>query len=187
MEPYAQLGKGTFLIASPDIDSGIYFRSIVLICEHSAAGSFGIMINKPLDMEIPEDVLNLKEIGNPRVQLRTGGPLQPNQMMLLHSSDKLPDQTLTIAEGIYLGGDIQFLQEAMADTNGPAIRLCFGYCAWGPGNLEREFLSNLWFLQPASSKHVFDTPPERLWQTILREMGGKYATYSMIPEDLSLN
>lgn len=185
--PYSNLNKGSFLIASPDIDAGIYFRGIILICEHSAAGSFGIMINKTLDIELPEEILDVKEINNPRVQLRAGGPLQPNQMMLLHSSDQIHDQTLQICDGVFLGGDLQFLQDAIQDTNGPHIRLCFGYAGWTAGQLEREFLSGLWFLHPASAKHVFETPPDKAWQTILREMGGKYATLSMIPEDLSLN
>ena len=185
--PYSNLNKGSFLIASPDMDAGVYFRAVLLICEHSAGGSFGLIINKPLEIELPEEIINVKEFVNPNVQIRAGGPIQPNQMMLLHSSDQITDQTLTICEGVYLGGDMQFLQESVANPDGPAVRLCFGYSGWGAGQLEREFLRGGWFLHPASAKHVFKTPPEKVWQTILREMGGKYATLSMIPEDLSLN
>lgn len=185
--PYTQLTKGSLLIASPDIDSGIYFRSVVIICEHSTAGSFGLIINKNLAIELPEEIMNSKEFTNPNVQIRAGGPIQPNQMMLLHSSDQIPEQTLKLCEGVFLGGDLQFLQEAVSAPNGPAIRLCFGYCGWGAGQLEREFLSGNWFLHAASAKHLFEIPSERVWQSILREMGGKYATLSMIPEDLSLN
>jgi len=186
-EPYSQLSKGTFIIASPDINAGMYFRGVILLCEHGPSGSFGILVNKVLDVEIPEEVINVKDIANPRVQIRAGGPLQPNQMMLVHSSDQQPDLTLKLCDGIFLGGDLQFLQEAMTDPNGPAVRLCFGYCGWGPGQLEHEFLAGMWFICPATANHVFESPPEKLWQTILREMGGKYATLSMIPEDLSLN
>ena len=185
--PYSHLTKGSFLIASPDIDAGIYFRSVIIVCEHSPAGSFGLIVNKSLNIELPEELINVKEFVNPNVQIRAGGPIQPNQMMLLHASDQIPDQTLNLCDGVYLGGDLQFLQEAVADANGPALRLCFGYCGWAAGALEREFLSGGWFLHPATAKHVFETLPEKMWQTILREMGGKYATLSMIPEDLSLN
>ncbi|MBI2743390.1 MAG: YqgE/AlgH family protein [Chlamydiales bacterium] len=184
---HSQLSKGTFLIASPDIDEGLYFRAVLVICEHSTTGSFALMINKPLDVDIPEEILNIKETLNPRVQVRAGGPIQPNQMMLLHSSDQLPDQTLKICEGVYLGGDLQFLQEAVGSASGPHIRLCFGYAGWGAGQLEREFMSGGWFVHPASAKHIFETPYEKVWQTVLRDMGGKYATLSMIPDDLSLN
>ncbi len=185
--PYSQLSRGSLLLASPDIDTGLYFRGVILLCEHGPSGSFGLLINKPLEVDIPEDIINLKDIPNPRVQVRAGGPLQPNQMMLLHTQQASTNQTLKICEGVFLGGDLHFLQDALSDSNGPAIRLCFGFCGWGPGQLEREFLTGLWFLQPATPQAIFDTPPEDLWRSTLRLMGGKYATLSMIPNDLSLN
>src|ERR1700733_4843688 len=96
--PYSHLNKGAFLIASPEIDAGLYFRAVIIVCEHGPAGSFGLIVNKPLEVELPEDILNITECVNPNVQMRSGGPIQPNQMMLLHSSEKLPDQTLKLCE-----------------------------------------------------------------------------------------
>lgn len=185
--PFAELSRGSFLIASPEINAGIYFRSVILLCEHTPSGSFGLIINKPIDIELPEDLINLKTMANERVKICSGGPVQPNQMMLLHSSAAHSDTALKVLDGVYLGGDVQFLQEALNDVGGPNIHLCFGYTGWDAGGLEREFLSGNWFLSPGSAQHVFETPHEKIWQTILREMGGKYATLSMIPEDLSLN
>ena len=108
--------------------------------------------------------------------------------MLLHTSDTLPQQTLKVCDGVYLGGDLNFLHEALStEQGGPYIHLCFGYSGWGPGQLEREFLDGQWLLYPASEHYVFEIPPDKLWQTVLRDMGGRYATLSMIPEDLSVN
>lgn len=185
--PYSHIEKGSFMIASPDIESGLFFRAVVLICEHNANGSFGIVINKPLDLDLPEEVVNLDHLANPHVAIRAGGPVQTNQMMLLHTSGQIPDQTMQVCPGVFLGGDLQFLQEIIADEAGPEVLLCFGYAGWGAGHLEREFLDGGWYVAKAKKEHIFDTPPEKLWQTLLREMGGKYATLSMIPEDLSLN
>ena len=183
------LAKGSFLIASPEISEGFYSRAVIVLCEHTAGGSFGIMVNKTLPlMELPEDILDVKELPNPdKIQLRTGGALQPHQLMLLHTANTIPDHTLEVAQGLFLGGDLHFLQEAAMNTDGPVIRLCFGFSGWGAGQLEKEFRMGHWFLCPASAKHVFETSPDKLWQILLREMGGKYATLSMIPEDLSLN
>jgi putative transcriptional regulator len=185
--PYSHLQKGTFLIASPETETGMFFRGVLLLCEHSPNGSFGILINKALELELPEEILSMEQLKNPRIGIRAGGPVQTNQMMLLHSSDKISEQTIEICPGVYLGGDLQFLQEAINDSNGPDLRLCFGYAGWQSGQLEREFLDGGWFIAPATSQHIFDTPPEKLWQTLLREMGGRFATLSMIPEDPSLN
>lgn len=185
--PYSQLVKGTLLVASPDQEQGVFSRSVVLLCDHSSIGSFGLIINKSLDIELPDDILDPGETVNPHIQMRGGGPMQPNQMMLLHSSSDLGPQAINICHGVFLGGDLQFLQHASTLVNGPTLLLCFGYGGWGAGILEREFLDGYWFLHPATNKYIFETPPEKIWQTILRDMGGKYQALSMIPEDLSLN
>lgn len=185
--PYSQIQKGTFLISTPDIENGIFFRAVVLICEHNANGTFGLVINKSLDLELPEEIINIDQLANPHVGIRAGGPVQTNQMMLLHTSPQVQHQTLQICEGVYLGGDLQFLQEAILDEHGPEIYLCFGYAGWGAGQLEREFLDGSWFLHPASDRYIFHTAADKLWSVLLREMGGKYASLSMIPEDLSVN
>lgn len=184
--PYSHLEKGTFLVATPDVAAGPFARSVLLLCEHSQNGSFGIVVNKSLELDLPEEIVS-SGLQNPRMSVRSGGPVQTNQMMLLHSYPHLPEQTIEICPGVYLGGDLQFLQESLLDVNGPHILLCFGYTGWQGGQLEREFLDGGWYLAPSSSQHIFEVPPEKLWQTLLREMGGRYATLSMIPEDLSLN
>ncbi len=185
--PYSQIEKGTFLISTPEIDMGIFFRSVILICEHNANGSFGLVINKSLELDLPEDIINMQSLANPNVGIRAGGPVQTNQMMLLHTCSTIPHQTLQICDGVYLGGDLQFLQEVVTEANGTPIHLCFGYAGWGQGQLEREFLDGSWYIHPATASQVFYTKPERLWGSLLREMGGKYSTLSMIPEDLSVN
>jgi len=185
--PYSQIEKGAFLIATPELEGGIFFRSVILICEHTPNGSFGLVINKKLDLELPEEIVNLEAMANPHIGIRAGGPVQTNQMMLLHTSDAIPQQTMQVCDGVYLGGDIQFLQDSLSDEQGPPMHLCFGYSGWGAGQLEKEFLDGSWFLCQATEEKLFSIDPDRLWPHLLREMGGKYATMSMIPEDLSLN
>jgi putative transcriptional regulator len=185
--PSAQIQKGTLLIASPEIESGLLFRSVMLVCEHNPSGSFGLILNKTLDVELPEEVINTSQIANPHVSIRAGGPVQTNQMMLLHTSDDPELETMKICDGVWLGGDLQFLQEMLADPEGPSIHLCFGYAGWGPGQLEREFLDGSWFIAPATRHAIFEVPPEKMWRTLLRDMGGRYATLSMIPDDLTVN
>ena len=187
MLPYSQLQKGTLLVATPEIDTGLFFRAVVLVCEHNPNGSFGLVINKTLDIALPEELVNIQNIANPRISVRAGGAIQTNQMMLLHSSASIPHQTLKICSEVFLGGDLQFLQQILLESDGPWVNLCFGYSGWTAGQLEREFLDGNWLLFPASRKYIFDTPIEKLWQTILRDMGGKHAALSMIPEDLTLN
>ncbi|MBN4066505.1 YqgE/AlgH family protein [Simkania negevensis] len=187
ISPYPHLGKGSFLVASPEIEWGIFYRSVLLLCEHNPSGSFGLVINKPLDVELPDELFDSETFVNPHVEIRAGGPVQPNQMLLIHDCTDIPHQTLKVCDGAYLGGDLQFLQKSVSKEEGPKLRLCFGYTGWGSGQLEKEFLEGGWFLSKAKVEYIFDTPVDKIWQAVLRDMGGKYATLSMIPEDLSLN
>lgn len=172
--PYSELKKGTFLIASPDIEEGIFYRSVVLLCDHSPVGSFGLIINKPVELDHSEEG---------HFEMRVGGPNQPNQMILLQNQGINGENSLEICEGIYLNGDAEINEE----ENIPSTLLCLGYSGWASGVLEREFLNGAWFLCAANSHHLFETPAECLWQTLLREMGGKYKTLSLLPENLDLN
>lgn len=182
---YSQLSKGTFLIASPEIESGIFYRSVILLCEHNQSGSLGLIINKEINFELGENIIELEDLSNPNVDLRAGGPVQMNQMLVLHNHKS--EQSTTIVKGVELGGDLEFLQEALLDPEGPQIRLLFGYSTWASGQLEKEFLNGMWFVCKGHPKHIFETPADDVWKVALREMGGRYASLSMIPEDLSLN
>ncbi|AFS22879.1 algH domain protein [Chlamydia psittaci VS225] len=42
-------------------------------------------------------------------------------------------------------------------------------------------------LAPASYEYVFTDCPENLWSMILKDLGGKYASLSTVPENLLLN
>ena len=61
-------------------------------------------------------------------------------------------------------------------------------CALPICQLETEIKRKAWLTFPASLELVFETPPEQLWQKILKSKGGwKYKLLSQMPEDLSLN
>lgn len=180
-----QIQKGTFLVASPEIENGIFYRSVILICEHSNKGSFGLIINKEIDFELSENIIELDDLANPKVELMAGGPLQMNQMMILHTLDET--ESKEVCPDVYLGGNLDFLQDILSDPDGPSTKLVFGYSSWASGILEREFLNGQWFVTKANVKYVFNMPSEIIWEEILKKMGGKYASLSMIPEDLSLN
>ncbi len=185
--PYSKIQRGTLLVSTPEIDSGLFFHSVILLCEHNRSGSFGLIINKPLEKDLPEDLINFKQLANPNINIRTGGPLQTNHMMILHNSLANPKQSIQICEDAFLGGNLQFLQASVTDHRGPQLNLCFGYTGWGPGQIEKEFYEGRWFLTKSHAQYIFHTPMEKIWRQLLLRMGGKFASLSMIPDDLSVN
>jgi putative transcriptional regulator len=54
--------------------------------------------------------------------------------------------------------------------------------------LESEMKRKSWLTFPASLELVFETPPDQLWQKILKSKGGwKNKLLSQMPDDLTLN
>mgnify|MGYP005997436479 CR=1 FL=1 len=183
----SRLKKGFLLAASPEIQDPVTFKSVILLCEHTSAGSFGLMINKPLDIDTNIDAEMMQELSHPNIKLRIGGPMRQGQMMLLHGDDRRKDQMLNICDDVFLGGDLNFLQESLAENTDKNMLLCFGYLGWGFGELEKEVTDGLWCLYPANTDFIFETEPTKIWSTVLKNIGGKYTSYSMLPDDLSAN
>ncbi|MBM3201477.1 MAG: hypothetical protein FJZ56_03595 [Chlamydiae bacterium] len=186
--PSHLLSSGTLLVATPAHTDPIYKRAVILLCEHSvAAGSFGLMINKSISVELPEENNQLPDLSHPKITTLCGGKMQPGQMMILHTSLNHPIQTLKVIDQVYLGGDIQFLQDCLDDESCKKIYLCFGYIGWLATELEKEIMQGKWIAYPGTKELIFDTPRDLLWQTVLEKMGGKYSSMASIPDDLSLN
>ena len=61
---------------------------------------------------------------------------------------------------------------ATTDTGDPAAyRLCLGYAGWGPGQLEREVIVGGWLTAKASTERIFDTPIDKVWDAVIRDLG----------------
>jgi putative transcriptional regulator len=178
--------KGSLLIASFEIESDFFYRSVILICEHSPSGTFGLVLNKPLEAGLPQELLELDASANEQIAMRMGGPVQTNQLLLLHNSSSV-DKAINICDHVYLGGDLEFLQTSLENQTGPSILLCFGYTGWGPDELEKDIANGFWFLSDAKHEYLFKTPPENLWKQALLDKGGKYSSLSLMPDDLSQN
>jgi putative transcriptional regulator len=185
--PPLRIEKGLFIVASTAVDSPLFQRGVILLCEHSPHGSFGLLVNKPIEVELPEELLDLEHSRNPEIGLRAGGPVSPEQLMVLHTGAHPSGHSLPLLPDVVLGGDLAFLQEMLQHPGQPPLLLCFGFCSWGPGQLDRELLDGEWVLASGSAADLFITPPEQLWPTMLRRLGGRQALYSSLPDDLSLN
>jgi putative transcriptional regulator len=73
-------------------------------------------------------------------------------------------------------------------STGKKVKMFAGYAGWSPGQLGDEMKRKSWLTFPASLELVFETPPDQLWQKILKSKGGwKNKLLSQMPDDLSLN
>ena len=186
MEQPTELAPGVVLAAAPMLWDPNFRRSVILLCEHSEEGSFGLILNRPLPFQSQE----LDEmLHGQSPELMFGGPVQPTSLHFLHDeADRIlgSDQ---INEGVFWGGDFELVQSiaessALSDIS---IRFYLGYAGWGPGQLSGEVSGNDWILSRATRELVFGTEPDDVWAKVLTQLGGHFALMANFPSDPRLN
>ncbi len=179
--------KGQLLLDSGELQGSFFQRTVLLICQHDAEGAFGLVLNRTTGSKAGEMIVadlpeTLKE-----QQLFLGGPVQPTALSFLHSDSFIPDAT--VMPNLSLGHSLDSLVE-IGESFSPVkkVKLFAGYAGWSPGQLENEMKRRSWLTHPASLDLIFDTPPEKLWQMVIRSKGGwQNHILSQSPDDLSWN
>lgn len=163
------------LIAMPAMTDPRFAHTVTYICEHSAEGTLGIIVNRPLELTLGA-VLAQLELAPSDVALTGqivyyGGPVLPERGFVIHDSDTAWDSTLRVNERLSVTTSRDVLV-AMAEGRGPRRALvALGYAGWGAGQLEQELLDNAWLSVPADPRLIFDTPIERRWDAAARAIG----------------
>jgi putative transcriptional regulator len=183
-----QVGRGSFLIASPHLRDPNFRQTVVLMCEHGHGGSLGLVINRRTTQHIMDVLPQAVGLQERAGMVYSGGPVQKENLLVLHRlSGTVPDAQ-PIFDGVCLGGDMAMLEEVSAngDPSG-LVRVYMGYSGWAPGQLQLELTTGSWLILPAELKMVFARDPLQVWPTILRSLGGVFALYATMPPDPSEN
>ena len=178
--------KGQLLMDSGNLAGSFFMRTVLLVCEHTVEGAFGLVLNKTSDNTIGETILeDLPEQLNEQ-KLFIGGPVQTGALSYLHADDFMPDANvmpnLSLSHSIE---DLTALGDSYSQTQ--KLRVFTGYSGWGPGQLDDEMKRNSWVTHPASLDYVFQNNPEKLWRQIMLDKGGIHRLMADGPDDLSLN
>jgi putative transcriptional regulator len=178
--------KGQLLIAGPRLVDANFWRSVVLVVEHSEEGAFGLVLNRPSETSVGEAVPELETLIDPDEPLFIGGPVQPSTVITVARFLDVEDAALAAFADIGVLGTGGPPIEAMADRVVRA-RGFVGHSGWGPGQLEAELETGDWILEPARPEDIFSPAPRELWSDVLTRKGGSYALVARMPMDPSLN
>lgn len=178
--------KGKILISEPLLADNYFKRAVVLLAEHNEEGSFGIIMNKPIDNKFNEVVSDFPDYSGP---LFLGGPVSNSSLFFIHTLGNQIENSLKIAEGLYWGGDIESVRELMMmkQVNPNQIRFCVGYSGWGSMQLEEELKRNSWLVSRLPAKILMNTDPDVLWEYALKDLGSEYSYWENFPTDPGLN
>ncbi len=164
-----------YLLATPSIRDPLFASSVVYVCEHSAHGSMGVVINHVSDQTLGDvfEQLNI-ECNEPEISAHSiliGGPVKLQQGFVLHDSDVAWDNSLKIGDSCYLTSSRDIL-EAIARNEGPQNYLVLlGYSGWAAGQLEREMQENSWLTAAASPQITFNPDIDQKWQIAFDSLG----------------
>ena len=164
---------GQLLIASPSLNDPNFHQTVTYICENDDTGSFGLIINRPMETNISEvlNQLNLdtpNELGNfPVLQ---GGPVGLERGFVLHKEGEW-ENTSKINEDISITTSKDILLSMASGKCPSESLLILGYSGWGAGQLEQELKTNSWINAPASQDILFTVPYKNRWKEAINLLG----------------
>jgi putative transcriptional regulator len=164
-----------FLIAMPSLQDPNFHRTVTYLCAHNHEGAMGIVINRPLDLNLGEVLEHMSiEVENETVNKMTvlqGGPVQRDRGFVIHEPAGEWDAVLAVGNRIGVATSRDILA-AVAHGEGPQRAVvALGYAGWGAGQLEREVQQNAWLSGPADSSIIFDLPYEKRYESAARLLG----------------
>lgn len=176
--------KGHLLIAGPSLVDPNFWRTVVLVGEHSEEGALGVILNRASEAAVAEAVPEFAELVDDIGQMHFGGPVQPSAIVVLAAFVE-PERASSL-----VFDSVGFLpSEVDPDSLGELrrARVYAGYAGWGPGQLDGELEEGSWIVELALPEDVFTSEPETLWADVLRRKGGPFGVLALMPPDPSMN
>lgn len=166
---------GRLLVATPGVNDGCFDKSVIYLCEHTPAGAMGVVINRPIANIRLGEILRSLSINTERdvgdLPVYFGGPVESHRGFVLHSSDRMLEDSVLGADGMAVTANVGILR-GIAEGNGPRQGiLLLGYAGWGEGQLEQELESGHWIIVPATRELVFETENEMKWTLAAASQG----------------
>lgn len=160
-----------FLVAMPKLADFNFTKSVVYIYEHNEEGALGMIINKPLQINLGSVLEHLNMEASPNVvnePVLMGGPIgQEHGFILFAEAAKKKKK----ASDIFVSASKDMLRE-IADGKGPSdFIITLGYSGWNAGQLEEEISRNDWLIVPFDADILFHTAVEKRWESTAALIG----------------
>lgn len=178
--------KGKILISEPFLIDYYFKRSVVLLAEHNEEGSFGLILNKPVNLPLNEVLKDFPPFDG---KVFLGGPVKTDSLYFIHTLGEQIENSLEITDGLFWGGDIEAIREmiVIGQIKPSDIKFFVGYSGWISKQLEGELARNSWLVANIKARQVMESNPELLWKDCLNKLGGAYSYWQNFPSDPGMN
>jgi len=177
--------SGRLLVAAPRLADPNFHRTVVLLLDHGDEGAFGVVLNRPLPVEVDSVLPGWQEVASAPGGLFQGGPVGLDGAIgvAVGARAVAAVDTMTGPFGLVdLDGDPVDL---LGQVDG--LRIFAGHSGWSGGQLEAEIDEGAWFVVDAEPSDVCTTDPTTLWRRVLRRQGGELAIVANYPPDIRMN
>jgi putative transcriptional regulator len=189
--------RGRLLVATPPLVDPNFARTVVLMLEHGAEGSLGLVLNRPSTTELADALPAWYDIVSRPALVFIGGPVSADAVIALgrrpHAPPAAPDSRPAADDDgwIPLIGDLGTIDVGRDPSDvAPGVeelRVFLGYAGWAPHQLEEELRQGSWFVVEADATDAFATDPSSLWTDVLRRQPSRIAIFATCPPDPSVN
>ena len=168
--------RPALLLSMPQLQDPNFARTVVLLCDYTPDGAFGLVVNRPTDLPATTMVrLDPPIDGGNDLRLWIGGPVEPQRGWML-LGDEPQMEFKTIREGLYLSTSPTLLRQVLEARPAPRARVLAGYAGWGPGQLDEELAQSAWLMSDIDLDLIFDIQPAAMWETAIRRLGADPST-----------
>lgn len=163
------------LIAMPNLDDGMFARSVTYLCEHNADGAMGIILNQPSRMTFTELLHHATKTDiaapDPTRTVLTGGPVAPDRGFVLHSAQEGWSSSLLLTDGLMITTSKDILTAIDTEKGPKHSVVALGYAGWAAGQLEQEIKDNAWLFVEVDASFLFETPMHLKWDKAIAKLG----------------
>lgn len=179
-------GKGRLLLSEPFMDDFYFGRSVVLLIEHNPEGTFGLIMNKPVSEKFNDIVSDFPQFD---ATVYIGGPVQPDNMFILHTLGDQVEGCIEIMDGLFWGGDLESIKDQilLGKITSDQVRFYMGYSGWEPNQLDNELERNSWVVTKTSVSKLLNTKHSKMWSHFVSQLGSEYELWNRFPVNPEMN
>lgn len=177
---------GDVLISEPFLNDFYFKRSAILIVDHNDEGSFGVVINKRLEVPFNDIIMGFPKFD---AKVYLGGPVDTDRVFFIHTIGEMIPDSHKIMGGLYWSGNVNALKAMIKNDliKSHEVRFYIGYAGWDGGQLQKELKANTWLVAKFGSKEILTTNPKTMWKSFVDKMGKRYSLWSKFPVNPSEN
>lgn len=171
-KPHGNLSKGTFLVATDNLNGFSLNKAVIYITQHDASGTSGFIVNRPTNLTINEAFPKTNASDTTNNTLFFGGPLHSQYLFILTKTSSTKG-LYSVSHSVYFATGNEMESRLHSETQ-DIIRTYAGFMSWGPGQLEEELTDGDWVLAPGNTKQLFADDTSEMWEKLFRLWAGSW-------------